>query len=99
MNGEFGDLLVADLAAGRVVALVEFGLDSEPGFRGRRCDQIDDDLVRDEWSVAPVHGDCREQAVLDFVPLRGARRVMTHRDVQPGPCSKLSEFDLAQPLR
>ena len=41
---------------------------------------MDDGLVADEWLAAPVLCDEREQAMLDPVPLAGARRQMTDRD-------------------
>lgn len=36
--------------------------------------QLDDHLVTDQWATTPVHRDEREQAVLDLVPLAGARQ-------------------------
>jgi hypothetical protein len=42
-----GELLVGDLDALGIVALVELGVDAQPGV-GRRCgDRVDDDLVAD----------------------------------------------------
>ena len=40
-----------------------------------------------------------EQAVLDFVPLRGAGREVADRDLQPGLVGELLQLDLPQPSR
>ena len=47
--------------------------------------------------AAPVQGDRGEHAVLDLVPLRGARRQVAHGDPQPGLGGQLSELGLPQP--
>jgi hypothetical protein len=52
-----GQFLVGDFDALGIVALVELGVDAQPGV-GRRCgDRVDDDLVADQWPAAPVLGD------------------------------------------
>ena len=42
------------------------------------------DLVAGQGPASPVHGDVGEQPVLDFVPLRGARREVARGDLQAG---------------
>src|SRR5271167_43559 len=68
---EFG---VGDFLAERVVTGVEVGLDLQTGAGGGGGDELDDGAVGSERLASPVHGDEGEEAVLDFVPLRGARR-------------------------
>lgn len=70
----------ADLVG--VVAFVELGVDLKTGGRGRRGDEVDDDLHRDEPPGAPVAADEAKQVVLDLVPLARAGRQMTDRDLQ-----------------
>lgn len=73
-GGEFG---VGDFDPASVGVLVEAGVDLQAAGRGRRADQRDDRLARDERLAAPTAGDVAEQAVLDLVPFRGARREVT----------------------
>jgi hypothetical protein len=60
---------VADRDPQRVAALVKCGLDPQPGARGRRAEQLDDDLVADQRPAAPVGRDRAEQPMLSLVPL------------------------------
>src|SRR5262245_1934890 len=73
---EGGHLGVADLDAFLVGALVEQAFDLEAGLGGRGADQLDDCNAIGERAAAPVLRDVAEQAVLDLVPLRGARRIV-----------------------
>jgi hypothetical protein len=52
---------------------------TKAGFGGGGPDQLDDHPIADECFGAPVEG---EEAVLDLVPLAGARRQVTDRDVE-----------------
>src|ERR1035438_4666081 len=61
-----GELLVGDLDSGRVVPLVELGVDLEALFCRRVRDQLDDDPVGGERAAAPVHCDEAEEPVLDL---------------------------------
>src|ERR1039457_3039224 len=92
-----GELLVGDLDSGRVVPLFELGVDLEALFCRRVRDQLDDDPVGGERATAPVHRDEAEQPVLDLVPLRGAGRVVTDRDLEAGLLGELGELDLPCP--
>ncbi len=60
------DLLGRDLDLGRVVGVVQAGVDLEPGVGGGRGDEVDDDLVVGERPPAPVQADERERPVLDL---------------------------------
>src|SRR5882757_4147362 len=89
---EFSHLQVGNLEA----LLVEIRVDlAFHGEAGRRCscgDEVDDDLVADEWLTAPVLADEREQTVLDLVPFTGARREVTDRNLQSGFVCQLLQF-------
>ena len=54
----------------------------------------DDYLVADQRLPPPVHADEREQAVLDLVPLAGARREMADGDFHPKLIRQLLQFHL-----
>src|ERR1700674_3332304 len=66
---------VGDLDALLIGPLIERTLDLEPGFGGRRGDQLDYCGAADEWLGAPVLRDVAEQPVLDLVPFRCAGRI------------------------
>ena len=89
---EGGHLLVGDLDAGRVVGVIELGTDRKPGAGGGGGDELHDGLMALQGSAAPVHRDMAEQPVLDFGPLAGARRQVTHRDRQAGLGGKGGQF-------
>ena len=55
-------------------------------------DETDDRREVDERRAPAVHGDVREQAVLDLVPLTGAGREVTHGNREPGARGQLLEF-------
>ena len=61
--------------------VVDLAADGEAGLGGGCGDQVDDDAIADEGFGAPVLTDEREQAVLDLVPLAGARRQVVDDDV------------------
>src|SRR6266545_7108454 len=63
-----------DLDAFLVGGLVELGIDLQAGVGARGGDQVDDRGVVGQRAAAPVDRDEAEQAVLDAVPLAGARR-------------------------
>ena len=73
------ELSVRDADLGRVAVSVEAGVDLEAAAGGGRTDEVDDGFERDEWFAAPVDRDEREEAVLDLVPLAGARRQVNRR--------------------
>jgi hypothetical protein len=75
---------IAYLCSGGVAPRVQFGADFQPRFGGCVGNQLDDDFMTDQWPSPPVLGDVAEHAMLDFVPLAGARRKMAHpnRDAQ-----------------
>src|SRR5882724_4902255 len=65
------------------------------GSGGR--DQLDDDPIADEWLGAPVLADEGEEAVLDFVPLAGARRQVSDHDVEAELVGQLLQLAFPQP--
>src|SRR3954452_25222249 len=86
-------LTLIPLAAARV----EDAVHCQP-CRGRgRGNQVHDGRMTRERVAAPILGEVAEQAVLDLVPLRGAGRIVTDRDRQPGLVGKLLQLELPQP--
>src|SRR5450756_2806096 len=71
-----------DRDAGRVAAAVESRAYLQPCLGRRVGDEIDDDLVADQWLAAPVLCDVAEHAVFDLVPLAGAGREVADVDGQ-----------------
>src|SRR5260370_27936431 len=69
-----GHLGVGNDDAVGVLPSVEFTAHGEASFGGGGGDQLDDDPIADEWLGTPVLPDEGEEAVPDFVPLRGVRR-------------------------
>jgi hypothetical protein len=59
---------------------IESGSDFQAGGGAGCANQTDDGLEIDEWPTAPMNADVREQAMLDLVPLAGARWQMADRD-------------------
>jgi hypothetical protein len=90
------ELLVGDGDASLVFALVEPRVDRQPGGCGGAGDEIDDDLVTDQWLAAPVGRDEAEQPVLDFVPLRGAGWEMADDDLKSGLVREPLELEFPQ---
>ena len=87
---------VGHLDAGGIGVLIELAANREAGLGGRRGDQLDDDLVADEWFAAPIAGDEREQAMLDLVPLACTGRQVTHGDGNGEFIGQLLQLDLPQ---
>ena len=59
--------------AGRVLSRIQFGLDAQAGGGARTAYQVDNGLKGTQRLAAPVLRDVTEQAVLNLVPLAGAR--------------------------
>jgi pimeloyl-ACP methyl ester carboxylesterase len=88
----------ADRHPERIDAGVQLRLDPQPGAGASRGDGLDDDFMAGQGSAAPVERDVGEQPVLDLVPLRGAWREVTHRDVQARLGGQFSQLGLPQPV-
>src|SRR5271157_5165376 len=69
--------LIGDFHLGGIDVGVEVCLYSQPCLSCCRPDEIDNDLVAHQRTAPPIHGDVREQAMLDLVPFTGSRRIMT----------------------
>jgi transposase len=89
-------LFVGDAHARRICSFVGLGLNSKSLSVRGGCDQFDDDLVADQRPSPPVHGNVREEAMLDLVPLAGSGRQMTDRDVQSRGIGKPLQLDLPE---
>src|SRR5258708_17531421 len=82
-NSYRGHLLIANFDARFVVVRVQSGANHQ-AIHGRGTgNQVDDGLPTRQWVAAQVLGDEAEQAMLDLIPLAGARREMTHAQFQP----------------
>ena len=66
--------IIADLNAFLIEVVIEVASDRETVFGRGGADQLDNDLVADQWFAAPVLRDVSKETVLDPVPLAGARR-------------------------
>src|SRR5258707_3834953 len=88
---------LADFDALFVGRGVERALDSQTGFGGGRSNQLDHGHSIDEWSPAPSLGDVAEQAVLDLIPLRRARRIVMDVEHEAGLVGELLQLDFPQP--
>ena len=65
-DGQGIEVAVADLLADRVVAGIEVCLNLEASLGGGGGDELDHGAVGGERLASPVHGDEREEAVLDL---------------------------------
>ena len=78
VEDEFGHALVADLFSVGVVLGGEVGFDGEAGGGGCGAEVLEYGLVAVEGPACPVLADLAEESVLDGIPLRGTRWVVTH---------------------
>src|SRR3981189_1750073 len=76
---------------------IELAADGQASVGCGGADQIDDDAVADQRLSTPVHGDEREQAVLDLVPLAGAGRQMVDGDLDAELVGQCLQLALPQP--
>ena len=54
LEGQVGELAVGNLGAGRVVALIPFGMYLEPGIGRRSGDEFHDSAIGRERSATPI---------------------------------------------
>src|SRR5271165_5811086 len=81
---EGGHLCVSDLDPLRIGPRIEFAMHAQTSC-GRRCgDQLDHGQTAGQGRAAPSLRDMAEQPVLDLVPLRGSRWVVTDMKRQAG---------------
>src|SRR5713226_7441729 len=86
---EGGHLSVGDSFAGWVGARLEGRLDGQAGL-GRGAPQVAEQRVPGGQGLAgPVRADRAEQAMLDRVPLRAARRIVADGHRQSVPVAEL----------
>src|SRR5207302_5178007 len=69
----------------------------QAGSGRRRSNQFDHGHAIDEGSPAPSLRDVAEQAVLDLIPLRRARRIVMDVEYEAGLVGELLQLDLPQP--
>ena len=92
LNVEGSHFGIRDLNSFRVEALVDVAGDGEAGIGGSGADQLDNDLVADQWLATPVLGDVGKEAVLDAVPLAGTGRQVGDGYDEAGLVGKALEF-------
>src|ERR1700751_4602959 len=73
---------VGDNDAAGALASVKFAAHGEAGFGGRGRDQLANHAIAQAGVGTPILADEGEEAVLDFVPLAGARRQVADHDVE-----------------
>ena len=88
---------IGDLDSLFVGCSVERALDFQAGFGRCRSNQLNYGHAIDEWSPAPSLRDVAEQAVLDLIPLRRARRIVVDVELEARLVSELLQLDLPQP--
>ena len=79
---------------------IQFGIDGQAALSGRVSDEIDDDLMADQWLSTPVHADVTEHAMLNLIPFARAWREVTDGDMQPALVGEFlqSHFPQANPI-
>ena len=87
---------ISDLDAFLIGGGVEHGLHFEAGRGRRRGDQIDDRSMVRERPTAPVLRDVAEHAMLDLVPFRSSRRVMSDLDGETGFVGEFLKLNLPE---
>ena len=76
-------VVLRDFAPGGIFAAIQAAGHGQ-AFRGRRLgDEIHDRFVVAQWLTAPIGGDEGKEAMLNLVPLAGARRKVADRNGQP----------------
>src|SRR5262245_51356773 len=92
LEADGGHLRVGDGDAIGIAAPIDLRSNAETGPAVRRGNQADDGSETDEGCAAPIHGDVREEAMFDFVPLARPWGEVTHGDGQSGPIRELLQF-------
>jgi len=75
---------IRDLDGFGIFILVEAAPHLKPGRRGRRSDELADDLVADQRLATPVLGDEGKEPMFDAIPFTGAGWVMDDSNGKPG---------------
>lgn len=88
--------LLGHLDPALVCSPIQTGFDDQPGLGRRSRDEIHDGTVVGQGPASPVRGDERKEAMLNLVPLAGARRKVTYRDRQLLLGRKSLELSLPQ---
>jgi len=63
-----------------ILVLVKGGIDFQARFGFRRPHEVHDHLITRQRPALPLDTHKRKQPVLNFVPLAGARRIVTDAD-------------------
>src|SRR5271163_1220257 len=88
--------LISDLHFGWIKLTVQVRTHPQPRFRGRRPDQIDNDLVALQGTAPPILRNLGKQPMLNLVPLAGTWWIMTDYYVQPNLVRPMLQFQLPE---
>src|SRR4029453_16276474 len=91
LNMERGHLSVRNLLAGRIVARIEDRLHDQASGGLRATNECDHCVPSPQRHAGPIAADLAEQPMLDGVPLRATRRVVTHGH---GQTEAIADLDL-----
>ena len=89
-------LLIGDGHTTWVPLPIDLGPDAQAGPAARRADLAHYGRQIYQRDSAPVHGNVREEPMLNLVPFAGAEREVTDGDGQTGPVREALEFPLPQ---
>ena len=90
-------LRVSDGDPARIAASIDLRADTQSRPTMRGTNQVHDGGQIDEGGAAPVHGDVREEAMFNTVPLAGPRREVTDSDRQARAIREPLQFPLPEP--
>ena len=76
------DVLARYFSSLRIKVFIQEGFDTQSGHRARSPDVPEHNFQSPQGLSLPVLADVAEQPVLDRIPLRTPRRVVTHRRCQ-----------------
>src|SRR5262249_42570612 len=91
-------LSLGHLDAEVIATGIELCPDRESGLGGRGANELDDHLVADKWTAAPVLRDVREEFMFDLVPLAGPRRKVAYTSGEAGRVRNRLERHLPQTI-
>ena len=81
-----------------IETLVEFGLDFETLWSRSRRNQVEDDFVTHQRSATPILRDVAKHAMLNLVPLAGARRKVADLQRNAQPIGQVLQGNFPQPV-
>src|SRR5579864_8884540 len=92
-----GHFFIRNLDPLRVTVGIELTANTQTRSSSGRGDQVHNHAVADQRFGTPVQSDEREEAMLDLVPLAGARRKVTDRNLDPNLIGEALQLAFPQP--